>query len=54
VVASNEGYSVWVSDFEAEKKEERFERIEAAVNEVACNMISPAGLRFEVYGVVYP
>jgi len=36
VVASDERYSIWVSDFEAKKQEERFERVKTAVNEVAC------------------
>jgi len=36
MVASNERYSVWVTNFEAQKQEERFERVETAVNEVAC------------------
>jgi hypothetical protein len=35
VVASNERYPVGVSYFEAEEEEERFERVEAAINEVA-------------------
>lgn len=35
MVASNKRYPVWIPDFEAEEKEEGFERVEAAVNEVA-------------------
>jgi len=40
MVASDECYSIGVSYFEAEKEEERFERVEAAVNEVACLKVS--------------
>ena len=40
MVAANQGDSVWVSYFEAEKEEEGFERVEAAVYEVACTVIS--------------
>jgi hypothetical protein len=35
VVAPNERYAVGVADFEAEEKEEGFERIEAAVDEIS-------------------
>lgn len=35
MVAADEGHAVWVADFEAEEEEERFERVEAAVYEVA-------------------
>ena len=34
MVPSDQGYAVWVTDFEAEKQEEGFEGIEAAINEV--------------------
>jgi hypothetical protein len=40
VVAANQRDPVWVSYFEAEKEEERFERVETAVYEVACVIIS--------------
>lgn len=40
MVAANERYSVWVSDFEAQQEEERFERVEAAVDEVTCKVVS--------------
>jgi hypothetical protein len=36
VVPANERYTVGVAYFEAEEEEEGFERVEAAVNEVAC------------------
>ena len=36
MVASDERYSVWVANFEAEKQEKRFERVKTAVNKVAC------------------
>lgn len=36
VVATDEGDAVGVADFEAEEEEECFERVEAAVDEVAC------------------
>jgi hypothetical protein len=35
VVPPDERYAIWIPDFEAEEKEERFERVETAVNEVA-------------------
>jgi hypothetical protein len=40
VVAANQCDSVWVSYFEAEEEEEGFERVEAAVYEVAWTVIS--------------
>ena len=36
VVASDKGHPVWISHFQAEKEEEGFEGVEAAVDEVAC------------------
>lgn len=40
MVPSDECYAVWVSNFEAEEEEEGFERVEAAVNEVAWFRVS--------------
>ena len=39
VVAADQRYAVGVADFEAEEEEEGFERVEAAVNEVACGVV---------------
>ena len=36
MVASYQGYAVGVADFEAEEEEKGLERVETAVNEVAC------------------
>lgn len=35
VISTDESYSVWVSDFEAEKEEEGFKGIKTTINEVA-------------------
>jgi hypothetical protein len=35
VVAANESDSVWIPDFEDEKEEEGFDRVETAINKVA-------------------
>jgi hypothetical protein len=40
VVAADERDSVGVSYFETEEEEERLERVEAAVNKVACPFVS--------------
>ena len=40
VVPANQRYAVWVADFEAEEEQEGFERVEAAVDEVACGGIT--------------
>jgi len=40
VVAPDECYAVWVADFEAQEEEEGFERVEAAVDEVAWMLLA--------------
>lgn len=42
MIATDESDSVGVSHFETKEEEERFERVEASVNEVAWGTISPA------------
>jgi hypothetical protein len=35
VVPADQGHAIWISDFEAEKEQEGFQRVEPAVDEVA-------------------
>lgn len=39
VITPDEGYPVGVADFEEEKEEEGFDRVEAAIHKVACRMV---------------
>ena len=41
MVPTDEGYAIGVAYFEAEEEEEGFERVEAAVNEVAYICLAP-------------
>ena len=36
MISTDQGHSVWVSDFETQEEKERFEGVETSVNEVAC------------------
>jgi len=50
MVATDERYSVWVSYFEAEKEQERFERIEATVDKVTFVLVSRYYGQFSLTG----
>ena len=51
VVPADQRYAVGVADLEAEEEEEGFERVEAAVDEVACTNIS---LRVRLLALLLP